>query len=379
MKKAVLLYMLLAGMSLSAAVFSGAFEGGLSLNPLSQSPWIECGIDALFTGQLDFSSNITVKAGMSLKLGDMGFFIPVLDKSASIGFEHLSVQYYLPLTEFQHVFSAFSGRDAAFGGDVHLQQYIGAPPIQSRFLRSAVGIPEYGIYDINGTGLSYVLKFPSPQALGVFAYWNVEEEINYLSFDVRFSARWGKGIFDFWGGASSVMGRTRIGDNSVPALVTPVGFRAGVTGVFGNTYNTHVFVQAAILDFGVKMPAVSLDNFFLFVEPRLVFGFSQITLSFFSLPSDYGENRLLNVKPLGAAVTMVISNADWQDMEVGITVSGSSMRDLNKLEPALHIMPFAAIKAGGGEFVLNAVFQPLMYNNLAELFTFSAGYKVIIQ
>jgi hypothetical protein len=42
-------------------------------------------------------------------------------------------------------------------------------------------------------------------------------------------------------------------------------------------------------------------------------------------------------------------------------------------------MPFTTIKVGKGEFVLNAVFQPLLYDDPAGFFRLSAGYKVIMQ
>ena len=286
---AFLFFSAATGQTLERPFFNGymGVNGDVNLVP-------EFSLQGYFSGQLDFSGLVFIRGEFYLQtvnLLDNGLFEEPVTENAKFKIQELSATYRHSGFNITQFFSAFLGEYESIGSDVFLQRQFGMAPITSRITTSWHGLNGASVYPFYGLGLSYVLHFQKPFALGAYVYGNKNslQSTNTILADLRFACTFSNFTFDVAGGFSFPMQTTTDSGERVILLVKEVDIHGGFNMLIGNRNQTSLFIQAGVGDLNINPSSSSVfdfNDFYFLFEPRFMREYVEFDISAFDIPND---------------------------------------------------------------------------------------------
>ena len=284
--------------SFATPYFSGYSGGSIVVKSEEDSSSTAFLVDAFFSGQFDLSPAFIAKASASIYTTS-SFFSDLIfkDKAAYFNLDEISLTYRNTMGNVSQFAGIYIGQYDPIGSDALLQRLFGVDPFGSMLTETISGVSKCNIYDNSGIGLTYYLKLPGNTSLGLYGYYNAENITTYstdsegnttstteknssFNTDIRFAGAWPQVALDFSFGLNMPIETSYIGESGdevqVVMLIPRADLHMGLTAFFGSANSSSLLLQAGITQLIVDSetladnPALSLDNVFVFIEPKFV-------------------------------------------------------------------------------------------------------------
>ncbi|MCR5698935.1 MAG: hypothetical protein K6G52_04750 [Treponemataceae bacterium] len=362
-------------------------------------------LDGFFSGQFDISPSFIIRTSASLYTTSSIFSdFSFKNKECYFNLDEFSLtyrNYFGPVTQF---LAAFAGDYDPIGSDLFLQRQFGIDSFTSKLTESISGISKATIFDNSGIGIAYYLKLPANTALGLYGYYNsaealttstttstttTEEDTPSLNADLRFAGAWSQVALDFVFGCNMPIERTYTNADgeevNVVVLIQRADLHMGLTAFFGNTNSSSLLFQAGITQLIVDQEtladqsALSLDNVFLFIEPKFVTKNLIFSVALFNMPSDMLEHLYFISNPTGINLTVcspwIVISGNRNQFGGMITVSSensmdSLLQDASNLLSGLdlHIIPYGSTRFTSGTLNYSVQISALGITTVQEFF-----------
>lgn len=311
---------------LSCSIFASSFFSGFTGGKLNYSGEMkdekytpDLTLQAFFQGQLNFSENIWSHIEFSLDTKNLlssDFFDQKTDSKFKI--DELSFIFKGQMDKSANYFSVFMGTYDPVGSDIYLQRYLGAQPFASKITESWLGLGGSILYPHNGIGISDVLCFEKPRALGTYLYFNRDEE-EYFDFnlDLRYAFTYRYFTMDIATGFGFPINTE---NNKTEALLSipKVCLHGGTTILVGNNYTQSLFIQGGIYGISLDKKAAQDKNIqfshekcYLLIEPRFKIQKARLNISIFSLPPNTVDKLLFVYNTLGINANIFADSVTW--------------------------------------------------------------------
>lgn len=387
---------------LSAASFSGFMGGGATVTPKDGSTMPNLNAEAFFAGQYSFADILLLRTELSVNTLDNILKEGVFQKTpAEFSIDELSLTLQSTLKELTMRTAFFAGEYESIGSDVFLQRQFGIPAIGSKMTETWQGLSGSTIYPFSGVGLSYVIRFKKPMALGIYAYGdqiasslttatdtNEEEKISAFNADIRFAGAWDNVTLDSAFGVHLPI-ETKLDDGTkVLGLMRYVNLRCGFTLLLGNSYSSSVFMQAGLSQITLNPTedekVIELSNVYILCEPRFITKHTNINFTLFNIPKSMQEKLFYVTNPIGCNIC-ISSNQVYigghnftvgGHLTLGANFASNDSMEINSDSLSLQLAPFITTNIFGGK--LNAAIRldflklPTINDNLS----FTVGYRV---
>lgn len=307
----VLAAALLAASPLYCVEFFTGYAGGLSQFDTAENS-LAMRFQAFFAGQFNFAPNIIGRLEFSIKTDDLIEENIFKSTSARFKLDELSVLHKKDFPSFSNYLSAFVGTYEPIGSDIFLRRHFGISSIASKVTESWLGLSGSIVCPLFGLGLSEVVQFTAPVALGVYTYVNMDgyapmetdsfgvvkesEDLYAINFDLR--AAWAFQYFtcDLAAGLCVPFeDDNRDTDEDALIVIKRLSMHCGLDMLLGNnSTNFALFIQTGFhrLTFS-RNDFDKGENIYLLFEPRIHAGASHFDLTFFNFPQDSADNFLL--------------------------------------------------------------------------------------
>lgn len=282
-----------------------------------------------FGGEIDFSDKLILRSDFFIRTRNL-ISDELLDNPDSFyntgnGFmngtfqvQELSAVYKMHTAQLTHYISAFFGEYEPVGSDMFLQRQFGIPSITSKLTESWHGRNGSSINAFYGAGVSYVIRFEEPVAVGFYAYEDfttINDTLtqNKFNTDVRFAFAFPFLTLDFSMGLGFPKDSTEGSFDTDFLIVRYVTMHTGFSMLAGSPSDTFsLFVQGGFSDASIYAESdknddiadIILKNMYFLIEPRVSLQNINLTFTFFNIP----ETRLLNLvyvfDPLGIDVSV---------------------------------------------------------------------------
>lgn len=280
--------------------FSG-FTGivaNFNSNPEKDSFETQMNAETFLSGQIHLSDRIFARGEFSIQTDNI-LKNGITDSTDSkFRIDELSVTWEAPLYgKYQH-FSLFTGIFEPIGSDLFLQRYFGIKPFNSLILENYRGLAGANVYNIEGTGGSYILKMDTiPLAAGLYVYKNRNNtwDEGRLNLDLRAGSVMKYLAIDADGGVEIPVNIDTNGEQAL-LVVDTLYFHSGVNALIGNRYSWSMLMQGGFKNLPIKgndnEKKINSKDIYLLVEPRVRTTRFQASLGIFSLPQDCVEKLL---------------------------------------------------------------------------------------
>ncbi len=372
--------------ALSAESALSSFAGAdISLIPV-QGNVPELKLNGVFAAQYNMDNNVLFRGNFGILTDDIienGFF---QDTPSYFSINELSVSFKLPTTTITQRIGIFMGKYESLGSDEFLQKNFSTFNYSSSIFEKRLAVFSEGLVTYSGIGLSYSMKFQSPNALGFYFYYDKKYDYNFFNFDLRFAAAYDTVLFDAGIGAALPLETTDSNDSEVFLLIRRCDLHAGFSLLLGNNPVTNLFIQAGLQRLQIKpMPdtkTISLKDLFLFVEPRFTGKYIRCNVSFFCIPETQVADLPFIPQPIGCDIHIAShdfilirsqsSTGIHATVACGLT-DNYKIRDLD-----IQVSPYLNCDVLGGTFTLLFEFHPMSYSDIGKFFNFSLSYKASI-
>lgn len=371
---------LVAESSLSA--FAGA---KIDLIPV-QDNIPELKVNGVFAAQYNMNNTFLFRSSFGIRTDDIisnGFF---QDTPSYFSINELSVSYKLPTSVIAQQLAIFMGKYESLGSDEFLQKNFSTFNYASHIFSKELSVFSEGLVSYSGIGLSYSMKFQSPEAFGFYFYYDKKYDFNFLNFDLRFASAFDTVLLDVGLGAALPLESTDADDSEVFLLIRRCDLHAGFSLLLGNNPVTNLFIQAGIQRIQIKpMPdtsTISLKDLFIFVEPRFTGNFIHCNVSFFCVPETQISELPLIPQPIGCDIHLsspefiLINRPSAFGLHTAIACGLTDDYELKDLD--LQITPYLDCDVLGGTFNLMLMFHPFSFSDIGKFFNFSLSYKAVI-
>lgn len=400
--------MLFAAPQLYCVEFFTGYAGGMSLFDTAEDS-LAMRFQAFFAGQFNFTQDIIGRLEFSIKTDDLIEENIFKSTSARFKLDELSVLHKKDYSSFSNYLSAFVGTYEPIGSDIFLRRHFGIAPIASKVTESWLGLSGSIACPLFGAGLSEVVQFASPVALGVYAYVNMDgylpmeedsqgvlrdaEDLYAMNFDLR--AAWAFQYFtcDLAAGLCIPFeDDDRDVDDDALIVIKRLTMHCGVDLLLGNNSTLFsLFVQAGFhrLTF-TRNDFDKGENIYLLFEPRFHSGIAHIDFTFFNFPQDSADNFLLiDGDRLGANLA-VYSDAVYiggKAFEMGAHCTVSTINDVFSIiddsdlydSDDLHVTfsPYLSTRLFAGDLraMLRLRFTDFVHSNPEDAVRLYVGYK----
>ena len=379
----VLIFILIPMAGLTAESSLNSFAGAdISLTPQKDdTPLLK--LNGVFAAQYNMNNNVLFRGCFGIKTDDIienGFF---QDTPSYFTINEFSASYRLPTSIITQQLAVFMGKYESLGSDEFMQKNFSTINYASPLFSKKLSLFSEGIVNYSGIGLSYSMKFPSPQALGFYFYYDKKYNYNFLNFDLRFAAAFDTVLFDFGFGAALPLETTDSNDSEVFLLIRRCDIHAGFSLLLGNNPVTNLFIQAGLQRIQIKpMPDttnISLKDLFLFVEPRFTGNLLHCNVSFFCIPETQVADLPFIPQPIGCDIHLASQEFIfiYRPTTIGLhTAIACGLTDDFKLKDLdVQITPYMDCSVPGGTFNVLFSFHPMNYKDPGKFFNFSLSYK----
>lgn len=349
-------------------------------------------LNGVFAGQYTLDNSFSIRGQFSVTTDDIfdnGIF---QDTPAWFTINELSATYRFLTETVNHQASIFIGEFESFGSDSFVKKYFGSRNFSSPILLPYLGLDTVGMIKFDGIGFAYSVKFPSPKALGLYFYYDITEEENQISGELedvkklngalRFSAAWDSIILDADFGISLPLKTKTSSGEDVILVIEYAELHTGISLLLGNNPITNLFLQVGInkLDLNPKSitPILSIEDVYLFMEPRFTTKYLKCNVAFFCLPTAVlSELQFIN-NPIGCNISftsqpfiMFGKNADFG---CNFTVSTANLTSAEITNYDFQITPYINLYAFNGVFNVMTTINTMDFKK-PSFFTLSLGYK----
>lgn len=296
-------------------------------DPISDSEEPTFSVDAsaqgYFGAEVDISDKLILRSDF---LVDSAFLLDISkdgvgkeflkDKGtvpATFQVEELSATYAFHTKSVIHYLSAFLGEFEPVGMDTFLERQFGILPISSALTRTWSGQSGANINDFYGAGVSYMLRFEQPVAVGFYLYQdfdrlNATNPQNNFNTDLRFAFAFPYVTLDWDIGLGFPHGSTKGTFETEVLIVRYVTLRTGLNMLIGNPSDpVSLLVQGGFSEVEAGFDAYENHNFvedlvqnlYFLVEPRVKIRDVDLTLTFFNRPSTQTIPMIYNFEQKG--------------------------------------------------------------------------------
>lgn len=376
------LFVILSASLLTLAAAESSFSGfaGASLDVKPSSSYIpEVFTQGVVAGQYAFNESISFKGNFQFETDNIVSSGLFKSTPASFAIKELSATYtFYGKSSAMHL-SALIGEQNSFGSDTFVRQFLGVRQYSPSLLTPQITPFTAGMHTKTGAGLSFADDF-GPNALGVWCFYNKDTATgkHQIHADFQYAFIAGSAIADTSFGITLPVENNPAGGQSA---IQEILFRGGASTVLNISGRMQLFLEAGIS--GVSAPdytPISLDNLFLFAEPRLFLPHCDLTLSFFCLSDSCLSNLTSITKPLGCNINFktLAFYMFRHTAYAGIDIGACSNRTLDTTGTDgldVTVTPYLDYSLFSGTFNIAALFHPLAYADITDFFKISISYK----
>ncbi|MCR4714184.1 MAG: hypothetical protein K5751_07350 [Treponemataceae bacterium] len=340
-------------------------------------------LNGVFATQYNLNNNLLFRGCFGIKTDDIienGFF---QDTPSYFTINEFSAAYKLPTGLITQQIAIFMGKYESLGSDEFMQKNFSSINYASLLFSKKLSLFSEGIINYSGVGLSYSMRFSTPQALGFYFYYDKKYQYNFLNFDLRFSSAFDTVLFDIGAGIALPLETTDSNDSEVFLLIRRCDIHAGFSLLLGNNPVTNLFIQAGLQRIQIKpMPDttnISLKDVFLFVEPRFTGNYLRCNVAFFCIPEAQVADLPFIPQPIGCDIHL--ASPDFMMFRSQTTVGlhaavACGLSEEYKIKDFdIQITPYIDYSLLGGSFNLVFMFHPIQYKDMGKFFNFSLSYK----
>jgi len=340
-------------------------------------------LNGVFATQYNLNNNLLFRGCFGIKTDDIienGFF---QDTPSYFTINEFSAAYKLPTGLITQQIAIFMGKYESLGSDEFMQKNFSSINYASLLFSKKLSLFSEGIINYSGVGLSYSMRFSTPQALGFYFYYDKKYTFNFLNFDLRFSSAFDTVLFDIGAGIALPLETTDSNDSEVFLLIRRCDIHAGFSLLLGNNPVTNLFIQAGLQRIQIKpMPDttnISLKDVFLFVEPRFTGNYLRCNVAFFCIPETQVADLPFIPQPIGCDIHL--ASPDFMmfrsQTTVGLhTAVACGLSEEYKIKDFdIQVSPYMDYSLLGGSFNLVLMFHPMQYKDMGKFFNFSLSYK----
>lgn len=360
--------------------FVGAF---LRTTPNAQNG-VKIEADAVFAGQYYLNDKISVKGNFKIETSDISKNIFLTPTTAKFTIQEFSATYkFNPETIIQQL-SGFIGEFDSFGSDAFVKKYFGVTNFSSPLLLPHLDIKTTAMYRYSGLGAAYTIKLSSPTAFGIYSFVDEINDLKNLNADFRFAKKWDSAVLDLGLGVALPMQRVDSAGKKVFLLIDHPVIHGGLSLLLGNNPITNLFLQAGITKLEVKPTAghtpVSLQDIYIFMEPRFTTNFFKCNVAFFFLPDFAIKNLRYIEHQIGCNITLESPNFSLfkTNSKAGVNVTASFPS--NALSAAtenldLQVSAYTDSEILNGNMEINLIIKPKQISDLSKFINLTVGYK----
>lgn len=314
---------------LSSAIFASTFFSGLAggkIGYTSDQTTTKDGkniidpelkLQAFFAGQFNFTQNTWARMELSIDTEDFINQSLFTSTDSSFQIDELSFTARNQTLKLSNYFSAFMGTYDPIGSDIFLQRYFPTGEISSRLTDSWLGLDGSILYPHFGIGISDVMRlYNQPVAFGGYLYLNHEDRKYYvLNSDLRFACNYRYITCDFATGIGTPLSNKYKGQPVILAI-EKIYWHCGTTLLVGNSYTQSLYAQAGIFNIELKAekkinPETLINDTYLLLEPRFLFGKTHLNLTLFTLPAATVKKIQYIDDTLGADINFYSENLSF--------------------------------------------------------------------
>lgn len=381
----ILLVLMLPAQNLCADSSLSAFTGAeIDFLPVKDN-FPQLKLNGVFAGQYNINNNLLFRGSFGIRTEDIisnGFF---QDTPSYFTINELSASFKLPTSVITQQLAVFMGKYESLGSDEFLQKNFSSLNYAPILSTKPLSLFSEGIINYSGIGLSYSMRFRTPQALGFYFYYDKKYDYNFLNFDLRFSLAYDSVLFDIGAGAALPLESRDSDDEEVFLLIRRCDIHAGFSLLLGNNPVTNLFIQAGLQRIQIKpMPDttnISLKDLFIFVEPRFSGKYIHCNVAFFCLPETLTAELPFVPQPIGCDIHLFsqefifIHSQAYTGLHAAVACGLTDDFKIKDLD--IQISPYLDCSILGGNLNLTLMIHPLAYQDVGKLINFSMSYKAV--
>ncbi|OJF76137.1 MAG: hypothetical protein BKP49_08280 [Treponema sp. CETP13] len=395
---AISIFLFFTQFTLFASTYNSSTTGvTATFTPSSSEESANLITDAYVATHFQFANFFTLDGKVSINTDNILENSFYNNTAAYFTIDEISGTYSFDTAIFEGQLTAFVGSFESPGTDIFGKKYLGIQNIIPPILYPETALESIPIYSIEGIGLAFGAKFSSPIATGLYVYYNdvvestdSDETEKYVNIDTRIAKVSDNFFIDFCLGTSFPF-ETEVVDNEL-YISTHLDLHAMTTMVIGGNPYTNMFIQAGLSDFQVQPTIdddyISLDDIFIFLEPRFATKSLHYSFSLFCIPEDKTETLEYIDNSVGTALSitsnpMLLFNSEGT---IGGTISASvpnpAIEDYSVENIDFQMTPYLDLKIQNNNLHTSLHtslhIYPLRYNDIGTMFLYTMGYKIQI-
>lgn len=382
----VCLFLFLPHLNIFAEAYSSSTIGSaLTFTPKTTADVNNLNLSAFYAGHFQIGKYFSTAGKISIQtenIIDNGFFT---ETPTFLTIDELSAAYNLELPNFNGKITGFINSFEAPGTDVFAKKYLGVQNIISPLLYPTNSLQSISIYPINGIGVSLGGKFSFPLAMGYYFYYNTKQEENIddtvkkdFNFDARLAKVTDNFFIDFCGGTYFPIDTEEIDGELY--FITQIKFHAMTTMVIGGNPYTNIFIQGGLSE--IETDEISLDDIYLFIEPRFATQKLRFSFSLFCIPEKQTEELESIDHSIGTSVTvssmpMILFKSQGNyGINICASIPNPAIEPYSLDNLQIQLEPHLKLFIGKSSLTTSLHFYPLNYTDIGSMFVYSLGYKV---
>lgn len=385
MKLRKALAVLLSTILITAASAESSFVGftGISLDVQPESKALpQVFVNGVVAGQYTLNDSLSFKGNFQFGTGDIVSHGLFDETPSTFSIREISGTYTHYKDDSIMYFTALLGDQSSFGSDAFVQQYLGIRNFPSKLLTPRITPASSGMNAFSGIGIAFTGDF-GPDALGVYAFYDRDKINDYpqINTDLRYAFQPGNSVFDATLGITFPVETETPSGEEVFVLVRRMIFRTGISTLFTVSDRMQLFFQTGLSNLVVPdLTAISLDDLYMFVEPRVSLPSCDLNISFFCLSDSTLKNLPFISKPLGCNLNIqTLPFALFgHTATAGMDIAACSARnpDIAAAEGIdVVFVPHIDYSLFTGNFDCSITVHPLDYADVSKLLKFSLSYK----
>jgi len=361
-------------------------------------------IDGFFCGQIAFTENLLATGEISVRTEDLLETEIFKNAGATFCINQLSLTYSVPILGKAQYFSFFMGTYESVGSDLFLQRHFGIRPIAPLITETWTGSKAAVPYEINGTGVSYLMKVNPDFLAGLYIYKNDnnKNQDDRLNFSLRTSGIFSFITADLIGGIEVPLKIGKAEDDAI-IKITNIYLNAGGNILIGNNSPVALLLQGGFNNLPLRGTAeekkVESKDMYVLAEQRITAERFKLNLTEFSMPAESLERMFFvkstdsegkTVNTLGANLTvytdtLYIKNKNYTfGFHVTGTIPEKDFMDVKDIQEwikdadyDIRVSPFVGfpILKGDIKFVLQADVTAFKDDGWQHAMEFNVGYK----
>lgn len=270
--------LILSGNLLAESAFSGETGGNIRFASGNAADKFEpeLTLNTYFSGQTLITPNIWFRTGFSVETENLCTPSALSKTPGTFDLDEISLTMHQNISKANNYLTLFLGNTDDFGTDILFQRLFNADSISSKLNQPAFGYKYNDLFDQSGLGISDIIRFEKPSALGLYAYVNMPSSgVFQFSGDLRFIGSSRLISWDVKGGVNYV-------NNTLD-------WHAGTSILLGNSQIQSLFLQAAVAKGSITGEYFTslnvIKDLYVLVEPRFVFGPVKLHISAYAKDS----------------------------------------------------------------------------------------------